>query len=297
MSLSDLLKKRFAVVPGVYNAFTALQAENANFEAVYLSGGALTSSMGIPDIGLITLDELSSTVSQIRNVTDIRIIVDADTGFGGPLSVWKTVRVLERAGADAVQLEDQRAPKRCGHLDGKELITTAEMNEKIKAALSARRDALIIARTDARAVEGMDGAVGRALSYAENGADIIFPEALISASEFTEFADAVRSPLLANMTEFGKTPLIAATFFRKAGYRFVIFPVTAFRAAARAVESVFSTLREAGTQAGMMDRMMTRKEQYAILHYDDYAKMDASFALKRDEAPVKKGRRNVKVKK
>ena len=295
--MSDLLNKQFIVIPGVFNAFTALQAERAGFEAVYLSGGALTSSLGLPDIGLVTLKELSSAVSQIREVTDIPLIVDADTGFGGPMSVWRTIRTLEHSGADAVQLEDQKMPKRCGHLDGKELINTDEMNEKIRAATDARRNTLIIARTDARADEGMDGAIDRANSYVENGADIIFPEALIDRSEFSEFAKSVRSPLLANMTEFGKTPLIPASFFRKAGYRYVIFPVTTFRASAKAAEDALSALREEGTQKGMMSRLMTREEQYEILRYHDYELKDASFATTKDVHPKGKRRTDVKVEK
>lgn len=295
--MSDLLKKRFTVIPGVYSAFTALQAEKAGFDAVYLSGGALTSSMGIPDIGLITLSELSGMVAQIREVTDIPVVVDADTGFGGPVSVWRTVRTLEKAGADAVQLEDQKSPKRCGHLEGKELVTTEEMNEKIRAALAARKNALIIARTDARAVEGMDGAIDRAHSYVENGADIIFPEALLSTSEFSLFSKAVRSPLLANMTEFGKTPLIPASFFREAGYRYVIFPVTTFRAAAKATASALIALKKDGTQKGIMDRMMTRDEQYAVLRYHDYEAMDASFSSKKHANSGTKNHTGMKVKK
>ncbi|MBX8637273.1 MAG: methylisocitrate lyase [Thermoplasmata archaeon] len=295
--MSDLLKKRFTVIPGVYSAFTALQAEKAGFDAVYLSGGALTSSMGIPDIGLITLSELSGMVAQIREVTDIPIVVDADTGFGGPVSVWRTVRTLEKAGADVVQLEDQKSPKRCGHLEGKELVTTEEMNEKIRAALAARKDALIIARTDARAVEGMDGAIDRAHSYVENGADIMFPEALLSTSEFSLFSKAVRSPLLANMTEFGKTPLIPASFFREAGYRYVIFPVTTFRAAAKATASTLIALKKDGTQKGIMDRMMTRDEQYAVLRYHDYEAMDTSFSSKKHANSGTKNHTGMKVKK
>ncbi len=295
--MSDLLKKRFTVVPGVYSAFTALQAERAGFDAVYLSGGALTSAMGIPDIGLVTLDELTAAVSHIRDVTDIPVIVDADTGFGGPVNVWRTVRALEKAGADAVQLEDQKSPKRCGHLDGKELVPAEEMNEKIMAALEARRDALIIARTDARAVEGMRGAIRRAHSYLENGADVIFPEALLNTREFSRFSGEVRSPLLANMTEFGKTPLIPASFFRKAGYRFVIFPVTTFRAAARASESALIALKREGTQKNVMKQLMSREEQYSVIRYRSYEKMDASFVPKRRGNSLTKMRNSVKVKK
>lgn len=276
--MSELLKEKFMVVPGVFNPFTALQAERAGFRAAYLSGGALTSSMGIPDIGLISLRELSDAVRQIREVTDIPLIVDADTGFGNALSVWRTVRVLEESGADAIQIEDQKAPKRCGHLEGKELIDAEEMGQKIRAAVDARRNALIIARTDARAVEGMEGAIKRARKYYDSGADIIFPEALLSRQEFSRFSKSVDAPLLANMTEFGKTPLIDSSFFRKAGYRYVIFPVTAFRAAALAVEHAFTALASDGTQRGIITSLMTREKQYEIIRYHDYELLDRQIS-------------------
>lgn len=276
--MSELLKEKFMVVPGVFNPFTALQAERAGFRAAYLSGGALTSSMGIPDIGLISLRELSDAVRQIREVTDIPLIVDADTGFGNALSVWRTVRVLEESGADAIQIEDQKAPKRCGHLEGKELIDADEMGQKIRAAVDARRNALIIARTDSRAVEGMEGAINRARKYYDSGADIIFPEALLSRQEFSRFSKSVDAPLLANMTEFGKTPLIDSSFFRKAGYRYVIFPVTAFRAAALAVEHAFTALASDGTQRGIITSLMTREKQYEIIRYHDYELLDRQIS-------------------
>ncbi|MBX8643832.1 MAG: methylisocitrate lyase [Thermoplasmata archaeon] len=276
--MSELLKEKFMVVPGVFNPFTALQAERAGFRAAYLSGGALTSSMGIPDIGLISLRELSDAVRQIREVTDIPLIVDADTGFGNALSVWRTVRVLEESGADAIQIEDQKAPKRCGHLEGKELIDAEEMGQKIRAAVDARRNALIIARTDSRAVEGMEGAINRARKYYDSGADIIFPEALLSRQEFSRFSKSVDAPLLANMTEFGKTPLIDSSFFRKAGYRYVIFPVTAFRAAALAVEHAFTALASDGTQRGIITSLMTREKQYEIIRYHDYELLDRQIS-------------------
>jgi methylisocitrate lyase len=268
------------IIPGVFSPFTALLAERAGFSAAYLSGGAFTSSMGIPDIGLVGLTELSTMVRLIKDVSDVELVVDADTGFGSAISVWRTVRVLERSGADAIQIEDQKMPKRCGHLDGKEIIETEEMNQKIRAAVDARRDCAIIARTDARAVEGIGGAIERAREYASNGADIIFPEALVSRDEFKTFSKNVDAPLLANMTEFGKTPLLPSDFFRRNGYRYVIFPVTAFRAAARAAETVYSTLKSDGSQRRVMNKLMTRSQQYDVIHYSEYETKDRTFSIK-----------------
>jgi len=265
-------------VPGVFNPFTALLAERVGFKAVYLSGGALTSSMGLPDIGIIDMYELADMVRRIREVTEIPMIVDADTGFGEALNVYRTVRVLERAGADAIQIEDQRLPKKCGHLDGKEVIPHNEMVSKIKAAVRARREAKIIARVDSRAILGLRDAIERAKAYLEAGADIIFPEALQSKEEFREFSREVNAPLLANMTEFGKTPLITAQEFREMGYTYVIFPVTIFRVAAKAMEDALRVLLAEGTQKNLMDKMMTRKQQYEVIRYDYYEKLDKELA-------------------
>lgn len=268
----------FAIVPGVFDAFSAMLSEKLGAKAVYLSGGALTSSMGLPDIGLITLDELVSAVGRIRSAISIPLIVDADTGFGEAVNVWRTVRRLEAAGADAIQIEDQRMPKKCGHLDGKEVIPAEEMVHKVRAAVQARREALIVARTDSRAVNGFEDAEERAALYFDEGADVVFPEALRDAAEFTTFAKSASGPLLANMTEFGKTPLLPASFFREAGYRFVIFPVTSFRAAARAEEKAIRALLSEGSQEGVMSELMTRAEQYGVIRYDDYGKLDSSFS-------------------
>lgn len=269
-----MLPKEFTVVPGVFNPFTALLAEKVGFKAVYLSGGALTSSLGIPDIGLITLDELAYMVRKIRDVSNIPLIVDADTGFGEAINVYRTVKILERAGADAIQIEDQKMPKKCGHLDGKEVIQKNEMVAKIKAALKARRNALIIARVDSRDVISVEDAVERAKEYVEAGADIIFPEALHSKEEFEKFAKEVKAPLLANMTEFGKTPFITADEFKQLGYTYVIFPVTIFRVAAKAMKDALETLKKEGTQKSLLDKMMTRKEQYEIINYTFYEMLD-----------------------
>lgn len=275
---NPLSRVKFAIVPGVHNAFTAMMAERLGARAIYLSGGALTSSMGLPDIGLITLDELAQAVRSIRQAVGIPIIVDADTGFGGAVNVWRCVRVLEKAGADGIQIEDQRMPKRCGHLEGKEVIPAGEMAEKIRAAVSARRETLIIARTDARSVNGLGDAAERGRRYFSEGADIVFPEALVNGDEFELFARRVDGPLLANMTEFGKTPMIRAEEFKRYGYRYVIFPVTAFRAAARAAENAIATLLSKGTQSGIIPKLMTRAEQYDVIHYQEYSTMDRKFA-------------------
>ncbi|MEL9970090.1 MAG: methylisocitrate lyase [Metallosphaera sp.] len=266
------------IIPGVFNPFTALLAERVGFKAIYLSGGALTSSLGLPDIGIIDLMELVDMVRRIREVTSIPMIVDADTGFGEAINVYRTVSLLERAGADAIQIEDQRMPKKCGHLEGKEVISDKEMVSKIRAAVRARKKAKIIARVDSRAILGLRDSIERAKAYLEAGADIIFPEALQSEEEFREFAKEVHAPLLANMTEFGKTPLITAEEFRNMGYTYVIFPVTIFRVAARAMEDALKVLMKEGTQKNLMDKMMTRKEQYEVINYDYYERLDKELA-------------------
>ncbi|EQB68330.1 MAG: hypothetical protein AMDU4_FER2C00316G0002 [Ferroplasma sp. Type II] len=276
--MSDLLNNKFLSVPGVYNPFSALLAGRKGFKAVYLSGGGLTASMGLPDLGVITLTELAGMVRSIHEIIDIPIIVDADTGFGETLSVYRTVKLLEEAGASAIQIEDQVSPKRCGHLNGKEVVSKDNMVEKIRAASAARKDSLIIARTDARAVTGMDDALERAKTYVKEGADIVFPEALTDREEFRYFAENTDFPLLANMTEFGKTPFIKASEFQEMGYRFVIFPVTLFRIAAKAMDDALEALKVQGTQEGIINNMMTRKEQYEVINYDFYHDFDKNIA-------------------
>ncbi|BFH72291.1 methylisocitrate lyase [Sulfurisphaera javensis] len=277
--MSEVLRKAdFLIIPGVFNPFTALLAEKVGFKAVYLSGGALTSSLGLPDLGIITLDEVAEMVRRIREVTDIPIIVDADTGFGEAINVYRAVKILEKAGANAIQIEDQVLPKKCGHLEGKEVVTPKDMVVKIKAALKARKDMLIIARTDARAINGLQDAIERAKMYLEAGADIIFPEALESKEEFATFAKEVKAPLLANMTEFGKTPYITANEFKEMGYKYVIFPVTIFRVAAKAMKDALEVLLKEGTQKPLLDKMMTRKEQYEIINYYYYENLDKQLA-------------------
>ncbi|NAY82106.1 MAG: methylisocitrate lyase [Thaumarchaeota archaeon] len=273
-----LLNSEFLIVPGVYNPFSALLAKKAGAKAIYLSGAALTSSYGLPDLGVISLEELAYMVRKIKEVVDIPLIVDADTGFGEPLNVYSSIKVLEAAGADAVQIEDQVNPKKCGHLEDKVLVTKEEMVAKILAAREASKNIVLVARTDARGVTGIDDAIERAHAYIKAGADIIFPEALLSEEEFKFFAEKVKAKLLANMTEFGKTPYITAQKFKELGYSFVIFPVTAFRAAAKAMQEVYEILMTQGTQEKILDKLMTRAQQYEIINYYFYENMDKELA-------------------
>lgn len=260
------------VLPGAFNALTARAIEQAGFEALYLSGAALANSLlGVPDVGLTTLSEAAHHATRCAAVTSIPIIADADTGFGGPENAARTVQEFERAGLSGLHLEDQEFPKRCGHLSGKRLVPTAEFCDKLSAARAARRDPdfLIIARTDARGVTSYDDAVARAHAYLAAGADMIFPEALESHEELGRFARDVRAPLLANMTEFGRTPYLSVGEFAALGYRIVIFPVTLQRVAMKAVLDALRELRERGTQHGLLDRMQTRQELYELLGYDE----------------------------
>ena len=258
-------------MPGAFNAATARLIERCGFPAVYISGAGLANATaGVPDIGLLTLSEVSQLAAYIADAVGIPALADADTGFGGLDNVARTVRTFERIGLAGMHLEDQEFPKRCGHLSGKTLVSTEEMAEKIRAAVSARRDKdfLIVARTDARAVEGLDSAVQRAKNYLEAGADAIFPEALQSAKEFRDFARRVRAPLMANMTEFGRSPLLALRELADMGYRMVIFPQTAFRVSMHAAENCLRDLKGNGTQKAWLDRMQTREDLYELLGYD-----------------------------
>ena len=277
ISLRDLIRSEdILVVPGVYAPSVAMLAEKLGFKAVYLSGAALTGLLGIPDLGIITLTEVALFTRYITSKISIPLIVDADTGFGEVLNVERTVRELEDAGASAIQIEDQVLPKKCGHLPGKEVIPVEEMVEKIIMATKTRRsrDFLIIARTDARAVEGLEKAIERAKIYVEAGADIIFPEALESKEEFEIFARKVDAPLLANMTEFGKSPLLSVKELKDLGYKIVLFPVTTFRASMKASEKILKIIMEKGTQREDLDKLMTRSEFYELIRYYDYEKKD-----------------------
>lgn len=269
--LRALLRDHTVVLPGAFSALTARMIERAGFEAGYLSGGALANSLlGVPDIGLTTLSEAAWHATRCAAATTIPLISDADTGFGGPDNAARTVVEFERAGLAGLHLEDQEFPKRCGHLAGKRLVPESEFCEKLAAAVAARRDPdfLIIARTDARGVTSYDDAVARAHAYLRAGADAIFPEALTSREELARFARDVPALLLANMTEFGRTPCLSVSELSALGYRLVIFPVTLQRIAMKAVRDALDELRRSGTQAGLLDRMQTRQELYDLLGYD-----------------------------
>lgn len=258
-------------MPGVFNAAMGRMVEQAGFPAVYISGAGLcNATAGVPDIGLLTLTEVAQLAGYVARAVKIPAIVDADTGFGGAENAARTIEEFERAGLAGCHIEDQEFPKRCGHLAGKTLVAIEDMNEKISAAAAARRDAdfLLIARTDARAVESFDQAVERAKSYLAAGADAIFPEALQGREEFRDFARAVDAPLLANMTEFGKSPLLSLEELTDLGYRMVIYPQTAFRVSMFAAGQMLRDLKKTGTQEGWLDRMQTRQELYDLLEYD-----------------------------
>jgi len=275
--LKEMIRDRETyMVPGVYNPFTALLAEKLGFKAIYLSGAALTGSLAMPDLGLITLSELSFFTRLITRVSRIPLIVDADTGFGGVLNVARAVRELEEAGAAAIQIEDQEMPKKCGHLRGKRLVSGDEMVQRIVAAVEARGDSdfLVIARTDARNVYGLEDALERAKLYVEAGADVVFPEALESIDEYRLFVKEVGKPILANMTEFGRTPYIRFNEFREAGVKFVIYPVTVFRANALNALNIYRRLAEEGGQYNFLDLLMTREEFYKLIDYHSYEALD-----------------------
>jgi methylisocitrate lyase len=264
-------------LPGAHNGLAALQARRAGFEALYLSGAAMSASMGLPDLGVITVDEVCFFVRQVARA-GLPVLVDGDTGYGEALNVMHMVQSFEAAGAGAVHIEDQLLPKKCGHLNDKKLADARDMAAKIAAAVRARRDLVIIARTDAAASEGLDGAVARARLYLEAGADAIFPEALHSAEMFRAFA--ARMPgvaLLANMTEFGRTPFFTAAEFESMGYRMVIWPVSALRVAARAQEQLYAAIRRDGGAQTMIERMQSRAELYATIDYAEYEALDASI--------------------
>ncbi len=274
-------------MPGAYNGLSALQAKRAGFEALYLSGAAMSASMGLPDLGIITVDDVCFFVRQIARASGLPVLVDGDTGYGEALNVMHMVRAFEDAGAAAVHIEDQVLPKKCGHLNDKRLIDAREMATKIAAAVRARRNMRIIARTDAAASEGIDGAVARAKLYLEAGADAIFPEALTSADMFREFAQRVQAPLLANMTEFGRTPWFTAKEFEEMGYRMVIWPVSALRVSAKAHEQLYGTLKSEGIARTLLGNMQTRQELYDTIDYSGYEALDASIV--RSVVPARNG--------
>jgi methylisocitrate lyase len=281
--LRQLISTKTIALPGAFNAPVAMLSQQVGFEAVYISGAGLINSMsGYPDIGLLGMEEVVRQAAYIAAAIDVPAICDADTGFGDTLQVRRTVQAFEAAGVAGIHLEDQQMPKRCGHLDGKTVVPIAAMQRKIAAAVEARQnpDFMLIARIDARSVEGFDRAVERGRRYLEAGADALFPEALESEEEFGRFAELVEAPLLANMTEFGKTPSLSVDQFAALGYCMVIFPMTAFRVMMKSAEAVLKEIATKGTPAAFIDRMQTRQELYELLAYDDYAKMDETLAAR-----------------
>jgi methylisocitrate lyase len=266
-------------VPGVFNPLVARLAERIGFQAAYLSGGAISAASGVPDIGLLTLTEFVQHAQLTAAATQLPVLCDADTGFGESLNVERTVRLFEQAGVAGIHLEDQQMPKRCGHLSGKSLVEPEAMAAKIRAAVAARRDPdfVILARTDARGVTGFDDAVNRAKLYLAAGADGIFPEALETAEEFERFAKEVPTVLLANMTEFGKSPLLDVATLGSLGYRMILFPLTAFRAAMKAAEDTLTDLFRNGMQMNSVSKMQSRAELYDILGYQGYEDRDRRY--------------------
>jgi methylisocitrate lyase len=265
-------------IPGAHDAMAALVAKQAGFSALYLSGAAYTASLGLPDLGVITSAEVAQRARELVRATDLPVLVDIDTGFGGVLNVARTAREMWEANVAAVQLEDQQLPKKCGHLNGKKLVSTEEMVQKIRAIKKAAPSLVIVARTDARAVESLESAIERAKAYVEAGADAIFPEALQSEAEFRLFSQSISVPMLANMTEFGKTPYYTAAEFADMGYQMVIYPVTSLRVAAKAYERIFQLIKEQGTQKEGLDDMQTRSELYSTISYYEFEGMDQEIA-------------------
>jgi methylisocitrate lyase len=265
--------------PGAISPLTAVLIEELGFDGVYVSGAALSADLALPDIGLTTLSEVANRGEQIARATDLPTLIDADTGFGEPMNVARTVQVLEDRGLAGCHLEDQVNPKRCGHLDGKSVVPVDEMVRRVKAATSARRDPnfVVCARTDARAIDGLDAAIDRAKAYVDAGADMVFPEALADEAEFATFREAVDVPLLANMTEFGKSKLLTASTLESLGINVVIYPVTLLRLAMGAIEDGLRTILRDGTQASLVEKMQTRTRLYELVHYDDYAAFDADI--------------------
>jgi len=283
--LRRLIDRSTVQMPGAFNTLVARAIEKAGFEAVYISGAGLSNAVyGLPDVGLVTLTEAVDHARRICSAVTLPVVVDGDTGFGEAVNAARTVSEMEAAGVSAVHIEDQVLPKKCGHLDGKALVSAAAMVEKIKAACAARTDPdfMIIARTDARGVVSFDEAVSRAKRYLDAGADAIFPEALKDASELAAFAKAVDAPLLANMTEFGKTPLVPLSELSEMGYRMVIYPQTALRTAFGAIAEMLADLRRDGDQRAWVDRMQTRAELYDLLDYDGLRKIDEAAISKND---------------
>jgi methylisocitrate lyase len=266
--------------PGAWSPLVAMQIEKMGFEGVYISGSVLSNDLGYPDVGLTTLSEVAGRGRQIARTTKLPSIIDVDTGFGVPMNASRSIAELVELGLAGCHLEDQENPKRCGHLDGKSLVSRDEMVMKIKAASEGKKmdpNFLLIARTDSRATEGLEKAIDRAKAYVDAGAEMIFPEALADEKEFELFRKAVKVPLLANMTEFGKSKLLTTKQLENAGFNLVIYPVTTLRLAMKAVEQGLQEIIKTGTQEGVIDKMQTRKELYELTHYEDYNKFDQNI--------------------
>ena len=274
-------------IAGTINAYCALLARDAGFKAIYLSGaGVANSSFGLPDLGITTLNDVITDASRITAACDLPLLVDADTGFGGAFSIARTVREMIRAGVAGMHLEDQVQAKRCGHRPGKALVSSDEMCDRIKAAVDARSDEsfVITARTDAHGVEGINAAIDRAQAYLAAGADMIFAEAMSTLDDYRMFASKVSAPVLANLTEFGKTPMFTVDELRQAGVRLVLYPLSAFRAMSAAAQSVYQIIRRDGTQKSEVPKMQTRDELYRVLGYHEFEKkLDALFSKENEQ--------------
>lgn len=271
-------QKEILQIPGAHDGMSALIAKESGFKALYLSGASYTASRGLPDVGLIYSNEVADRARDIVRAANLPLLVDIDTGFGGTINVARTAREMVEAGVAAVQIEDQSLPKKCGHLNGKKLIDKEEMAAKIKTIKNIAPTLYIVARTDAKAVEGIENAIERANTYADAGADAIFPEALTSEEDFRIVYQKVDIPLLSNMTEFGKTPYFTAQEFKDFGFDMVIYPVTSMRVAAKAYEEVFNEIKEKGTQKYYLDKMQTRQTLYETIKYYDYENLDNQIA-------------------
>lgn len=265
-------------IPGTHDGMAARIAKQLDFKALYLSGAAYTASRGLPDLGIIYSNEVADRARELVRASGLPLLADIDTGFGGVLNVARTAKEMVEAKVAAVQIEDQEMPKKCGHLNGKKLVSAQEMVQKIRTIKEICPTLFVLARTDAKSVEGMEAAIGRARQYIAAGADGIFPEALESEEEFRRFRASVNGPLLANMTEFGRTPYYTAEQFEEWGFNMVIYPVTSLRVAAKAYERVFAEIARTGTQAGSLQQMQTRKELYETIRYYDYEELDGKIA-------------------
>ncbi|MDT0120785.1 methylisocitrate lyase [Kocuria sp. PD6] len=283
-----LAAPEIARFPGAFTPLSTKLIQEQGFEGVYISGGVLANELGLPDIGLTTLTEVATRAGQIARSTDLPCLVDADTGFGEPMNVARTVQELEDAGLAGCHIEDQFNPKRCGHLDGKNVVDTATATKRIKAAVEARRDPnfVVMARTDLRGVDGLDAAIDRAKALADAGADVIFPEAMADLSEFERMAEALDVPILANMTEFGKSQLFTTQQLHGAEVSMIIYPVSLQRQALGAMERLLTTIREDGTQQAQVENMLTRKRLYELVDYNGYNQFDSGvFNFEVPETP------------